>query len=71
MKINITINADNAAFEEGGLEAEVARILGELARRLNDGLVNMQLERRMGRAPLLLRDINGNIVGALEVEEDA
>lgn len=60
MKITITINTDNAAFEdESG--SEVARILRELCNEIegrdilgNDDGTN-------------LRDINGNRVGVMEV----
>jgi hypothetical protein len=62
MQITITINTDNAAFEEN-TETEVARILMEYARRLNDGLQNLQIVDQK------LRDYNGNTVGRVSVSE--
>lgn len=68
MNITITINLDNDAFHEN-LETEVARILKEYARRLDDGLINMSLEQKMWRAPELLKDRNGNTIGRVEVSD--
>lgn len=56
MNFLLNISTDNAAFEEGGLEAEVSRILRELADRI-DG-VHVEPEQ-----PLRLFDVNGNRVG--------
>lgn len=63
MNIVITINTDNAAFVNQGLEAEVARILRDYARQLDDGLLNVSI------GPRRLRDINGDMVGTVEVTE--
>jgi hypothetical protein len=52
-KIEITIETVNAAFEEND-NAEVARILRELADKLESG-----------QNPERLRDINGNNVGTV------
>ena len=52
-KFTLTITCDNAAFEDGGGETEVARILRETAERVEDGT-------RTGN----LLDINGNVVGS-------
>jgi hypothetical protein len=60
--ITITIETDNAAFEDNR-EAEVARILADYARRLADGLANLPLTTQP------LRDINGNTCGRVEVRE--
>ena len=57
MNITITLNTDNAAFEDDP-GAEVARILRELARRTEQGFINVGL-----------RDSNGNMVGQCEVSE--
>ena len=57
MKLNLSIDTTNAAFDGDDRGPELARILRELADRLEDG--------RFGpmdtAAPL--RDINGNRVG--------
>ena len=55
-KIKITINTDNAAFEDYD---EVPRILGELAKKV--------IEKASYELTVL--DINGNVVGKMEVEE--
>lgn len=56
--ILITINTDNAAFDD---DCEVPRILRNLANR-----IEMVGDRAMGP----LRDINGNIVGEFIIKED-
>ena len=53
---NITINTDNAAFEDAGMET--SRIL----RRLADDVESM------GLCEYVLRDINGNRVGNAQEE---
>ena len=56
MKFIIRIDLQNAAFSEGDEGAELARILRELAERIE----------RAGEAPRCfenVRDINGNTVG--------
>jgi hypothetical protein len=70
MQITITINTDNAAFEDGA-EIEVARILADYARRLNDGLTNLELTSVLNnpRGRYALRDSNGNTVGSVRVTE--
>lgn len=56
---NLTINIDNAAFDEEPA-LEVARILAVLADRIiNSGYLNTNL-----------LDINGNVVGKAGVEGD-
>jgi hypothetical protein len=59
MKINITIECNNAAFENTP-EVETARILRELARKVEQLGLNDNI-------PLI--DMNGNKVGKLEVEK--
>ncbi len=61
MQITITINTDNAAFEDNA-ETEVARTLANSARNLADGLTTIIL------GATKLRDINGNTVGAVEIK---
>lgn len=56
--INITVNTDNAAFDENP-KAEVARILRSIADKVE-----------AGSEPISVRDINGNKVGTFEVSED-
>jgi hypothetical protein len=59
MKINITIECNNAAFENAP-EVETARILRELARKVEQLGLNDNI-------PII--DMNGNKVGKLEVEK--
>lgn len=54
--IVIRMATRNAAFEEGA-ETEVARILKELAHRIENGA-----------RPEKLRDFNGNVIGFVEYE---
>ena len=56
-KITIEINTTNAAFEEGYKNIEVARILKEFANGLEE----------YSYAPTILKDINGNTVGRVEI----
>ena len=55
MKLTLSINFDNAAFE-GSPENEVARILLELAHEIS-------MELRFDGKIFVLRDYNGNTVG--------
>jgi hypothetical protein len=52
--VRVTINTDNAAFDDGNREDEIARILEVLARRFR----NRETSRR-GR----VQDVNGNSCG--------
>lgn len=57
--IHITINVDNAAFEDAGGD-EVARILRQLANHYaDDGFYVFET----------LRDVNGNTIGKAELLE--
>lgn len=56
MKIVIEINIDNAAFED--FNPEIERILDDIKDRLD----YFGLKR-----PLVLRDINGNVVGEMNL----
>lgn len=56
-KIVISMLTENAAFDEGNEEYEVARILRKLADRLESGA-----------RPEVLMDINGNRVGIVEYD---
>jgi len=65
MKVTIEINCDNAAFLDygkGGESYEVARILHDLAKRI-DGNPHFSDGYSMP-----LRDYNGNLVGYLDVK---
>lgn len=54
--ITISIETSNAAFEDAGVNYEVARILSKLAERIkNDGMDAGEV--------FILRDKNGNKVG--------
>lgn len=59
-RVTITIDTDNAAFEDAGRAHETARILRELADRIED--------TDLPNGMLHLRDVNGNTVGQFEVE---
>ena len=61
-KLNLQMNMDNAAFNECGNGPEAARILRELADRIECDQLSTHDDGR-------LRDINGNSVGAWEVTE--
>ena len=52
--ITITINTENAAFEDGDGNIELVRILRDLASKVESG-----------SNPETLRDINGNKVGTV------
>jgi hypothetical protein len=55
----LQLATDNAAFEDGNLHREVARILREAADKLEDGMRQVNL-----------RDANGNLVGGGAFDED-
>jgi hypothetical protein len=57
MKFTLTIDMDNAAFDTP--VAEVARILRDLAKRLDNGETETLTDAT-------LRDINGNAVGVAQ-----
>ena len=54
-EVKITINTDNEAFE---YPCELPRILTEIAAKFESGISEFDI-----------KDINGNIVGKVEVEE--
>ena len=56
--ININILTVNDAFEGDNLNYELARILRDLANKVEDNNI-----------PYYLKDINGNRVGVVEVEK--
>jgi len=56
VRFELHIGVDNAAFADDDLEIEVARILRELADRVDPG-------RLVPEEPIRLSDINGNRVG--------
>ena len=60
--IRIEINTDNAAFDGDDKPAEIARMLRDIADRLESGSIETDYEHLQG-----IRDINGNITGSLEV----
>lgn len=62
-RIEIVLRCHNAAFREGGHGAdtrEIARILGDVARRFADEQL----------PPAVLRDANGNRVGHVFIDVD-
>ena len=61
--LNISINTDNAAFEDENLGSEISRILKSYANAIEsviDPDTSWELETR-------LRDINGNTVGQVKL----
>lgn len=56
-KITVSINIGNAAFDDGYSHVEMARILRELAYKIEEG-----------STPESTRDINGNKVGTVSYE---
>ena len=60
MKARITINMDNAAFDEFPHE-ELSRILAKLARDIGEYGMNPSLRG------MTLHDINGNTVGEIKI----
>jgi len=56
----LSVDTDNAAFDEGQAGAEIARILRTAGKRFDDGEVEFEL-----------RDVNGNSVGACLFQEAA
>jgi hypothetical protein len=60
MKMYITIEMDNAAFEPPETEAEIFRILKQLSERILEGDIPDNI-------PGTLFDINGNAVGSVRV----
>ncbi len=61
MRVTITIDTDNAAFADDNIGAETARILRDLADKVEGTNFVSTYDRR-----LKLRDINGNTVGLME-----
>jgi len=59
-KIIITIDTDNAAFDD---EDEAPRILRRILKELSERI-------EISDFPTMLRDINGNYVGSVEYVED-
>ena len=55
--LTVKIKTGNAAFEDGNLETELARILRQLADKIENGYTEGKL-----------MDINGNSVGTYELE---
>ncbi len=64
MEITITINTDNAAFDDDALEPEVARILVDAALKFGQHYAYRQPDDKWP-LELPLKDINGNRVGSM------
>ena len=65
MQVTVVINTDNAAFSDGNLQSEVARILRNAAQLSEDGRIDLNDDGDS----FPLSDINGNKVGRISVEE--
>jgi len=68
MKLVITINCDNEAFNGHDCGTEIARILRPLP-DLFEFESKSTIARRYGANPKRLRDVNGNTVGKLVVRD--
>ena len=64
MRVIITIDCDNAAFEGENLGPELSRILDDLSDR---AFAPNQL--KTNELPTTLYDVNGNACGIVEVQE--
>lgn len=64
MKAHLTVDMDNAAFGDGNADAELARILCNLATKVAGGEVTHETQSRYS---CLACDLNGNLVGHLTV----
>jgi hypothetical protein len=60
MNVKITVNMDNAAFDNYFSGEELARILQELARNVQESVLSAGLK-------IGVRDFNGNTVGELKI----
>jgi len=58
-KFVVEIEMENAAFAEGDLATELARILKEVIQLVNDGYTMRGLH-----------DVNGNMVGHFEIKDE-
>lgn len=56
-QVTITIKTTNGAFADGNLHAEIARILGDLSSKFENG-----------QEPASVNDINGNKVAKISYE---
>jgi len=61
MNFSINIECDNAAFEDGDRNFEIARILREIANQIEAGDVGKARD---------IWDSNGNIVGQFELKQE-
>lgn len=66
----VTIETDNAAFEDAGVETEIARILRGLANDVEQNHPDWTRRPHTPRLWEVLRDRNGNAVGHAELIED-
>lgn len=62
MKALIQIQMDNAAFDDINAGPELARILADIPKLVEDGTKNMLRGFRKN-----LHDTNGNVVGTIEI----
>ena len=65
MKLRLTMNLDNSAFDNNGISREAATILESLIVRLND----LDSGDVFEQSPFVLIDSNGNRVGKAEFFE--
>lgn len=61
MKFKLEISCDNAAFEDVGIQHEIARILVTVSGQVDRGNVSDDYH--------VIRDINGNPVGTYTLQE--
>ncbi len=63
MQLVIKLDMDNAAFEDSGCGSEVARILYKWI-----GRIEAYSQDDFAGETAILRDVNGNTVGSVEVQ---
>jgi hypothetical protein len=66
MQFRLTIDCDNAAFEDNGIQGELSSILHDIANRLMENTT----EELIDMGSIILRDTNGNTVGAAKLIND-
>jgi hypothetical protein len=67
MRLTITIDLDNAAFDDSGAGAELRRVLRQLDHTIGRAESRDELPKL---APVRLHDSNGNAVGQVTIEAE-
>lgn len=69
MRVTITFDTDNAAFQDGGIYYELRKILRDAERKIQEQLERPPCRCTHPESSDKLLDSNGNTVGTLEVKE--